>query len=166
MTPRNETGGEKDPWLDDPDAPPTEEELRAIAALEGSLSADEAELAEAVQSAHSPKPIDQLSHERILRRTVLPRSVRRSPRVVVLAVAGSALLAAAAAMIVVGSMKRGEAPALSTTAQLSLIPCRSSQDLFDQPFPREGGESARIDRIAQSREHDLRQNRFSSWGVQ
>ncbi len=47
------------------------------------------------------------------------------------------------------------------------IAARSTQDLFDAatPFPRSGGESARVDRIATARAADLRANRFASWGV-
>jgi hypothetical protein len=44
---------------------------------------------------------------------------------------------------------------------------RSAADLFDPttPFPRAGGESARVDRIASARASDLRDNRFAAWGV-
>lgn len=47
------------------------------------------------------------------------------------------------------------------------ITSRSTSDLFDAttPFPRTGGESARVDRIASARASDLRANRFASWGV-
>jgi hypothetical protein len=47
------------------------------------------------------------------------------------------------------------------------VPSRSTDDLFDphKEFPKTGGESARIDRIAMARTSDLRQNRFAAWGV-
>ena len=47
------------------------------------------------------------------------------------------------------------------------IAARSTTDLFDAttPFPRSGGESARVDRIAGARAADLRANRFAAWGV-
>ena len=47
------------------------------------------------------------------------------------------------------------------------IAVRSTADLFDAttPFPRTGGESARVDRIAGARAADLRANRFAAWGV-
>jgi hypothetical protein len=169
MTPIDNKKGE--PWLDDPDAPPTEEELRAIAGLEGELRGDDADFAEAVKSSHSPKALDELTHERILRRAVLPAATKRAPRLVVVAIAGSGFLAAAAAaVLILGPMKRssepvGASPAATAAPAIAMVPCRSAQDLFDEPFPREGGESARVDRIASAREHDLRQNRFASWGV-
>jgi hypothetical protein len=47
----------------------------------------------------------------------------------------------------------------------TIVAVRSTQTLFDAPFPRRGGESARIDRIARARGSDLRENRFARWGV-
>ncbi|MBI4702888.1 MAG: hypothetical protein HY744_17360 [Deltaproteobacteria bacterium] len=57
-------------------------------------------------------------------------------------------------------------PALLAPAT-DLVPVRSTQALFDptEPFPRRGGETARIDRIASARAADLRTNRFAAWGV-
>jgi hypothetical protein len=51
--------------------------------------------------------------------------------------------------------------------RVPLIAARSTQELFDasKPFPRSGGESARVDRIATARAADLRANRFAAWGV-
>jgi hypothetical protein len=44
---------------------------------------------------------------------------------------------------------------------------RSTADLFDTatPFPRVGGETARVDRIANVRAAELRDNRFALWGL-
>jgi hypothetical protein len=48
-----------------------------------------------------------------------------------------------------------------------LVPARSTLELFDpaEPFPREGEETSRIDRIAGARASDLRKNRYATWGV-
>jgi hypothetical protein len=55
---------------------------------------------------------------------------------------------------------------VADTIAAAFIPTRSTDELFGaQPFPRTGGESQRIDRIATARASDLRQNRFAAWGV-
>lgn len=58
----------------------------------------------------------------------------------------------------------GAAPSVQATPRIA---ARSTTDLFDAttPFPRSGGESARVDRIAGARAADLRANRFAAWGV-
>lgn len=60
-----------------------------------------------------------------------------------------------------------QAPAARSAEVLPKIASRSTTDLFDAttPFPRQGGESARVDRIAGARASDLRANRFAAWGV-
>ena len=50
-------------------------------------------------------------------------------------------------------------------AQATMVPTRSTQSLFEEPFAPRGGASARIDRIAMARSSDLRENRFARWGV-
>ena len=85
---------------------------------------------------------------------------------------------AAGVMLLVGRLGQQEnAPAPASVAQApaataaaeqrARIAARSTSDLFDAttPFPRTGGESARVDRIASARASDLRANRFASWGV-
>lgn len=62
-------------------------------------------------------------------------------------------------------------PEIAGNLQASLVPARSTQELFDQPFERpnvldRGSKSvARIDRIAAARDSDYRHNRFARWGV-
>lgn len=60
-----------------------------------------------------------------------------------------------------------QAKAVAATERTPRIASRSTTDLFDAatPFPRTGGESARVDRIAGARAADLRANRFAAWGV-
>ncbi len=93
---------------------------------------------------------------------------------------------AAGVLLMVGQFGTRSAPSPASVAQAPAAPVsaapgerapgdvrqariasRSTQDLFDAatPFPRSGGESARVDRIATARAADLRANRFASWGV-
>ena len=95
----------------------------------------------------------------------------------------SAVVAMAAGVFLfVRQMGQSEAPAPASMAAATSAPAaaapgapppaariasRSTTDLFDAttPFPRSGGESARVDRIAGARAADLRANRFAAWGV-
>jgi hypothetical protein len=81
---------------------------------------------------------------------------------------------AAGVLLLVGRLGQSNAPSPASVAQAPVsgerqarIASRSTTDLFDAttPFPRTGGESARVDRIATARASDLRANRFASWGV-
>lgn len=86
---------------------------------------------------------------------------------------------AAGVLLLVGRLGQQGAPAPASVAQApaasvapaaeraARIAARSTEDLFDAttPFPRTGGESARVDRIASARAADLRANRFAAWGV-
>lgn len=145
----------KPPW-DDLEPPPTEEELaeseRLRQALEEPRSTHrDAELARALRHAIDPRPLDELSHRRILDRFV-PRRRRFEIGVV---------LAAAAAVLVafVALQPRREA------SSAAMIKPHTTQALFAEPFPREGETSKRVDAIALSRGRDLRNNRWAKWGV-
>lgn len=122
------------------------------------------EVAAALRSAHEPRPLDEVAAARALARASIGRRATSSRWAGARLGWGLALVAAAAAAIVIlprtGLVGDGDATA-------SLVPARSTQSLFDpaEPFPREGGTSDRIDRIAASRRADLRQNRFARWGI-
>lgn len=83
---------------------------------------------------------------------------------------GTAIAMAAGVLFLVTRMlgpqnaPNGGARSEGLTAQ---IPSRSTMDLFDpnEPFPSSGGESERVDRIADARAADLRANRFAAWGL-
>lgn len=137
---------------------------RAIAAPGASSSAKAAHPSPAARKAandgDAPAPIS-------LRRFRLgPRSYAAMTAVVAMA---------AAVLVMVGRLGQHEAPAPATVAQApaadapraARIAARSTSELFDAttPFPRTGGESARVDRIAGARSADLRANRFAAWGV-
>ena len=79
-------------------------------------------------------------------------------------ITGALAMAAVVTLFVIPAQKNASPSA--TMVNASLIPSRSTIDLFDaEPFPRSGGESQRIDRILSSRAADLRANRFATWGV-
>jgi hypothetical protein len=176
--------GAEAPWLDDPDAPPTAEELEAARALaealegRGEAGREATEFASALRAAYDPGELDPARHEALIdqalgsrgavvvrlderRRVAARRALRWGGATGVLAVA-------AAAVLVLWPGGRRD-PSLGPTAALEAPPAlasRSTQELFDEPFARSGGGTARIDRIAQARSRDLRQNRFRRWGVQ
>lgn len=165
----------KDPksmeFLEDPDAPPTDEELAAAEALALALedtASDDAAFAEALRAAHAPHdlPADRL--DALVERALEAELPRQRGRVIRVAFgASSAVLAMAAATFLFLRLQQADnatqAPAASSP--LALARARSAQELFDEPFPRTGGNSERVDRIATARERDLRANRYAAWGV-
>jgi hypothetical protein len=159
------------------DAPSTPAEQDAAARLREALDAprrearhDEplAELAHAMRAAYRPRDIEPLRNEalvaRALGRAASQRKARRVVPIVSAAVLGVAAMAASVALVFSSRMPT---PSSTTAAMVAPYRSRSAADLFDPttPFPREGGESARVDRIASARAGDLRANRFASWGV-
>ncbi len=140
-------------WENDPDAPPTDDELKESERLRRELedvrsSHPDAELARALHLAVAPRPLDQLSHRRILERAV----PKRYPVVLV------AFAAAAAAVIAAVSLQRPEPP------RAALVHPHTTQALFKEPFKSEDA-SKRVDAIMASRSRDLRANRYARWGV-
>jgi len=154
----------------DPDAPPTEEELREAAAFAARLepSSDAGEpsdleaLAQGIGLLHpsrAPSRADiEVASGRAVKHAVdrfAPQGARilTFPRAVA---ATSAMVAiAAGALFVLGSPMGYK----SAVAPLALIESRSTQPLFTQPFSQQPA-SARIDRIATARMGDLRENHF------
>jgi len=164
------------PLPSDPDAPPSEEELREAEALrraldEVSVPNEGATLARALVLAHAPPPLDDDANralvERALRAPVVVVKVktRRSARAFGGVSAGAGVLAMAAAVMLV---LRPEAASTdsSTTQGVALHEARSTQPLFREPFAERGAGSRRIDRIASARASDLRDNRYARWAVQ
>lgn len=157
----------------DPDAPASPEELAAAASLRDALDHgpspgaenESAEIARAVHLAYAPRPLDDAEHRAIVAGGILraekKASSRRRGRGVAVIVVGGLALAAAIALRVTEPAPRSA----SVIALEPLVPVRSTQPLFREPFARTGGESARIDRIASARASDLRDNRFAAWGV-
>jgi hypothetical protein len=91
---------------------------------------------------------------------------KRSLVVVALFGTGTALaLAAGVAFVLSGGLWTSSVGGRPVMAEASLIPSRSTQSLFEEPFERHGGTSSRVDRISRERAKDYRSNRFLSMGV-
>jgi hypothetical protein len=168
----------------DDEPPATEEERLAAVALRdalepgkrddaGSPGSPDLRLVEALRAAHAPRPIAPLRNELFVARAVRAGSSRRGSGVVRAAAGGALALAASVALAVrfFGAAGPSADHAVSrvepAAAPAALIRSRSTAPLFDaaEPFPRTGGASDRVDRIASARASDLRANRFAAWGV-
>lgn len=167
---------DKDNGLDDIDldAPPTDEELAAAAALADALaskeaaSSDAALYAEALRNAFAPAPLADDRLDAIVEAALDRALPRQRGRVIRVAFGGAAAvlaMAAAAALFLRIGEQKDAASASNPSALPTLLAARSAQDLFDEPFPRTGGTSERVDRIASARERELRANRYAAWGV-
>jgi hypothetical protein len=143
-------------------------------AMEGEGDHPLAELATAVGlAAGQGRDLDQLTHERMVRKVLATPLAARTRTPSRGAVFAAIVALAAGIALFFGSMQwietqgggtaRRPAPALTTP----LVEARSTQELFDPatPFPTKGGESERLDKIVAARSADLRANRFAAWGV-
>jgi len=145
--------------LEDPLAPPTEDELRASERLRQAMEAGDqahpdAALARALAAAHRSGALDPEREVRT-RRT----SLGRSANVVFVAFGAAALAAAAAlALFLARPAVRQHEPAAA------LAVSRTTAELFHEPFDS-AQATARIDRIAEYREREGRDNRYALWGV-
>jgi hypothetical protein len=164
------------------DAPPTKLEQRAAdrlrEALDGGDAQDElAELAGSLRAAWRPAPLSELQSRSLIERALSATAGRRPRRIAPVTMAALSTLAALAAgvALLLGEVGEERAPAASaprgpaaeSARRAALIPARTTASLFDPatPFPREGGQTARIDRVAAVRAADLRENRYAAWGV-
>jgi hypothetical protein len=155
----------------DPDAPPSEEELRAASHLRnvlergetGAPESPDGELVQSIRAATSPSPLAQEDHRRILDAAL---SSKPRGKVIYLAFGGLASLAAMAAAVAL--VINQPAPATSAAfapARPAMAISRSTAQLFPEGIPVAGGTSERVDRIAYARGQDLRENQFARWGV-
>lgn len=150
-----------------PDDPITPEEAEAAEALrralerapgEAPLEHEDAALLASLAAAHAPRDIDERAHRTILAKALARPAPRRQGVVIRVAFGFSAAVAAAAAVFFVL-----KPPAPSGAPELPFV-ARSTQALFDEPFAA-GGTTARVDRIAQARAAEFRDNQFARWGV-
>jgi hypothetical protein len=147
--------------------PPTDEELADACALrdalEGKGDHPDVELCRALRLADAPTELDPQTNEWMVRRAIQRAKPPRSKLVVVASGAAAVLgLAAGVALLVSpGASQDGT----TVMAKASLVPSRTTQPLFDAPFDRHGGNSARVDRIARSRGQDYRTNLLHRMGV-
>ena len=147
--------------LDDPFAPPTEDELRESERLrraldEGDDSHPDAALARAVRAAALPSAL----------RPELATKGRSRGNVIYASFGAIALAAAAGfALFVLRPQAKQAAPVAAQLApRPGLAQSRTTTALFEAPF-EPGETTARIDRIAASRGRDLRENLYAKWGV-
>jgi hypothetical protein len=163
---------------DDPDAPPTEEELAESRSLREALedpaspaatgsgrAGEDAQLARSLASAWSPRDLTKDEH-RVLVEKALDRHDglrQRRARVVRVSFGAGAIIALAASVLLV--VRGDRQPPETVRAVAGLAVSRSTQPLFPDRFAPTGGESSRIDRIAMARGADLRDNEFAKWGV-
>jgi hypothetical protein len=157
---------------DDPDAPPTEEELAESRKLREALddattpsdSSEDAELARSLAAAWSPRDLTAEQHAALVEKALEWRDGlrRRRGRVVRVTFGAGAIVALAASVLLV---VRGDRQAPEAMHGVALAVSRSTQPLFPERFAPTGGESSRIDRIAMARAADLRDNEFAKWGV-
>lgn len=153
--------------LEDPLAPPSEEELVESARLRDALddgSSADARLLRALAAPFSADPDDAVI-ERALGAALPPASTAAAPRRnVIYAIfgAGSAVLAAAAAVALLIGTSREAAPTAAGPA--AYVTPHSTAPLFAERFET-GDTTARMDLIASARSRDLRNNRYASWGV-
>ncbi len=155
--------------FDDPDAPPSEEEMAQAEKLRRDLDDPRresrlADLARTVSAAWEPRDLSKEEHRLLVQQAVSrPAARARGARVVRVSFGAAATLALAASVLLV---LRGDRPGHhADTVPLSLAVSRSTQELFEEQFPPTGGETRRIDRIAMARATDLRDNEFARWGV-
>jgi hypothetical protein len=149
--------------LEDPFAEPTEDEVRESARLrraleEGDTSHPDAELARALRSAAKPSSASPATTG------APPRATGRGAGRVIYATFGAVALAAAAGFTLFVARPVSERVATSAAPARALHASRPTGELFAERF-KTGGTTDRIDRIALARAHDLRENRYASWGV-
>jgi len=149
--------------LEDPLAPPTDAELvasaRLRAALDGGPSTQDSRLAQAFAAAARPTRLDAHDAQRLVEDALAPRRPRSNVIYVAFGSAVAVTAAAATLLLFLGPGRQHPTPPAA-----AFVSSRSTTDLFVEKF-RTGETSLRIDRIAEARERDLRQNRYLAWGV-
>ena len=145
-------------WEDDPDAPPSEEEVAESERLRQELDDPSSKhpdvaLMRALRHAIEPRAIEAATHARILERAV-PKPKRSTNFYYLL----GGLAAAAGVVLYMQNGNRMNAP---QAMALDLVKPHQSTELL----PKEGVGSIRVDTIVASRARDLRKNRYAKWGV-
>lgn len=139
----------------EPEPPADEIELQAAAALAARLHEDE--WVAALRHAHTPTAVRELRHAALLRDTL---AAWRPARTTLWAGAVSGLAAAAALLLWVTFDAPPAQPTTDDTGSWSVS--RSTEPLVTGPLAVVGA-SQRLDRIADARQHDYRDNRFRRW---
>ena len=150
---------------ENPLEPASDEELAAALKTREQLEFDP--LASLLRTAYRPSPLSP-SVEQAIRGAALrpPRSAAATPSYVPRMVVWSAfaLTAAAAVWMVIPKALFESESSFSQGPQAKLNLSRTTNPLFQQPFAA-SKPTERIDRIAQVRQKDLRDNRYALWGL-
>jgi hypothetical protein len=150
---------------DDPLAPPSVDEVIAAAATRKNL--DDDALVSLLRAAHAPSELAPDAACSILSSTLTSAAplTRHNPRPSSAAFWGVLAVAAAAALWVAHPMQpRLDRLAPTEQSQLNLAQSRTTRSLFSDSFAHSSA-SERIDRIAQVRQRELRDNRYLMWGL-
>jgi len=150
---------------DDPLAPPSFNEVIAAAATRKNLEEDA--LVSLLRAAYAPSELATDSARPILCRTPTSATpiTRHNPKAPGATFWGVLAVAAAAALWVAHATQP-PVDGLTPTAQsqLNLAQSRTTRSLFSDSFAHSSA-SQRIDRIAQVRQRELRNNRYLMWGL-
>jgi hypothetical protein len=136
---------------------PSDEERSAAARLGEDLESQD--IAKLLRAAYCPTPISQ-SAERTIRLAALSKASQPRRQVRIATLWG--VLAAAASVVLWFATLQQTAPRdleRGLPSALNYAQSRSTDALFSEPFA-ETSASARIDRIAQARQRELRENRY------
>lgn len=156
--------------LEDPLAPPTEDEIaeseRLRLALDGEGHHPGADLARALRAAAAPGKLGETETAQIVEDALStsPRIRRGNVIFVSFGAAGAAIAALAASWFLFVR------PALETEGGQALVPeadlavSRSTAALFSEKFDT-AETTSRVDRIVSARSRELRSNRYALWGV-
>ena len=150
---------------DDPFAPPTAEELSAAERLRDHFDSDP--LVQSLRLAQRPTAPSSnvvLAVREALRAQPRKSAIRRARGWAPSAWGMLAVAAAAALWFVAKSNGVLDGPAAVQPPSRALALSRSTDSLFAKPFAS-SSHSERIDRIAQARSRDLRDNRYTIWGL-
>ncbi len=155
----------------DPDAPPTEEELREAAAFGQRLAANAHDdelvaLANGVSALRPRRPSAaeaaalEAAANRAVENAVRGGKVLAFPvRRVAAAISGAVALAASVLFVMQTRHDSASLTMRDVAPAIALVESRSSEPLFDSGFSQQT-PTARIDRIAAARMDDLRENRL------
>ena len=160
--------------LEDPLAPPSEQELvesaRLRDAVEQGTPHEDAGMLAALRAPFAEPSDDDVGEAAALRALeaalgAAPKSERRRSNVVyaVFGASSAIVAAAAAALLFLPALSKSGAPAASADAG-ALVKPHSTAPLFTDRFET-GDTTARMDLIATTHGHDLRDNRYAAWGV-
>lgn len=142
------------------DLPASVEERVAAEALRQALErGDRDDVVQAIAHAAHPRDLAPSEHARLVATATRTLPERTRSNVLRAAFGAAAAVAAVAAAFILGVQAQAPAPLAA-----ELVPARSTQPLFDEPF-QAAATTARIDRIALARAGDFRENRFTRWGV-